>query len=129
MLSVALLARTGRSTGYEPDLIQNESGTKCMSSAVGDDEDLIGIENSQFEQRRRSCSSNGTERPACSSPSIPRYTAYGEVPVLPQELRYSTQHMVHDIRDCWKNPSYSALQISTGSLWTSCNCGCSCYES
>ena len=43
-------ARTARSTGYEPNLIQNESGTTFVSIADGDDEYLIGIGNLPFGQ-------------------------------------------------------------------------------
>ena len=44
------IARTARSTGHEPNLIQYESGTHLMSIADGDDEDLMGMENCQLEQ-------------------------------------------------------------------------------
>ena len=37
------IARSARSTGYEPNLIQNESGTNVMSIADGDVEDPMGI--------------------------------------------------------------------------------------
>ena len=44
------IVRTARSTGHEPNLIQYESGTHLMSIADGDDEDLMGMDNSQLEQ-------------------------------------------------------------------------------
>ena len=49
-------ARTARSTSDEPNLIQNERGTTYMSIADGDDEDPMGIENSQLEQAPSSLS-------------------------------------------------------------------------
>ena len=39
--------RNARSTGFEPDVIVPLSNTNFMSTADGDDEDLIGIVNSQ----------------------------------------------------------------------------------
>ena len=44
------IVKTARSTGHEPNLIQYESGTRLMSIADGDDEDLMGMDNSQLEQ-------------------------------------------------------------------------------
>ena len=44
------IARRARSTGYEPNVIQNESGTNFMSIADGDDEDLMTVENSHLGQ-------------------------------------------------------------------------------
>ena len=41
------VVRVARSTGYDPNLFQNESGPKCLSSADGDDQDLMRKENSQ----------------------------------------------------------------------------------
>ena len=67
------VARKVRSTGHEPDSIQNQNGTKFMSIANGDDEDLTGNEKSQFEQTPSSINledhSNGTGRPGCSHSS------------------------------------------------------------
>ena len=44
------IARTARSTSYDPNLIQHESGTHFMSTPDGDDEDLRRIANSQLEE-------------------------------------------------------------------------------
>ena len=58
------IARTLRSTSYDPNLIQHESGTHFMSIPDCGDEDLRGIANSQLEEAifyksGTSCSSNG----------------------------------------------------------------------
>ena len=44
MVSLAV-SRTAHYTGYEPNLIQNESGKFVLSLAHGDDEDLTGSKN------------------------------------------------------------------------------------
>ena len=44
------VARMTRSTGYEPNLSQNMSGTKCMCIAASGDEDPMGVEKSPLEQ-------------------------------------------------------------------------------
>ena len=44
------VARTARSTGYDPNLIQYESGTHFMSIPDGDGEDLRRVANSQLEE-------------------------------------------------------------------------------
>ena len=42
-------------------------------------------------------------------PAAQRQTVYREVPILPQGILHNTQHLVHDMRDYWKKPVYSAL--------------------
>ena len=83
-----------------------------MSSADGDDEDLMGIESSQLQQAPPPKSLEdhvlqiAQERPGCSLPSSPKAGA----PRLPQGIPYNTQHLMHDMRDLWRNQGYSALQ-------------------
>ena len=43
------MTRTARSTVYEPNLIQNESGATFLSVTDGDDEDTMTVESSQLE--------------------------------------------------------------------------------
>ena len=43
-------ARTARSTGYDPNFRQNESGTMYISIADGEDEDLMRVENSSSDK-------------------------------------------------------------------------------
>ena len=75
--SVWLNAGTARSTGHEPNLIQNELGTHFRSIADGDDEDRMDIQNFSagtipiFSKSRQSFSSNGTGRSGSDSPSSP----------------------------------------------------------
>ena len=61
-------AGIARSTGYEPNVGLDESGTHFTSIADGDDADQMGIET--FSVRTRptfpSCPLIGTERPGCS---------------------------------------------------------------
>ena len=34
---------------------------------------------------------------------------FGEVPLLPHDIPRNTQHLMHDVRDFWRNQCYSAL--------------------
>ena len=65
----------------------------------GDDEDLMGIEKS----------SNGRRDPGAVHRAAERHKENGECPVSQEGLSYNTQHMIHDVRDYWRNQSYSAL--------------------
>ena len=91
-------------TGYEPNLVQNESVAHCMSIADSDDAGLMGIENSQLGQ-------------APSSLSLENHG----VPELPQGLRYRTRHTMHDVSEYCRNHSYSALQYQQEQLEKCCS--------
>ena len=86
------IARAARSAGYEPNVGPDESGSPFMIIADGDDEVLIGIENSQLGQAPTPIGLEDrvqfTEQPVC-----------GEVPRLPQGILFTRNTWYHDVRD------------------------------
>ena len=98
-------SRMARSTGYEPDVGLDESGTVLMSTADGDDEDLMGIEYYQLGEAPPPSSledhvvqiARGDPGAVCRAAQ--RQAEDGEVPILPQGLLDNTQHSMHDVGD------------------------------
>ena len=94
-------ARTERSTGYRPNVGVNESETTFMSIADGDDDDLIGIENSQLGQVPLVLSLEdhvlqiARESPGAVFRAAKKQAAFGEVPDFPDIIPYNTQHLMH----------------------------------
>ena len=88
-----------------------------MSIADGDDEDLLGIEHIQLEQAPSSISLEdhllqvARRDPGAVHRAAQRHEVHGEFPVLPHGFPCSAQHMIHDVRDYWRNPSYNCLAV------------------
>ena len=100
-------ARVAPSSGYEPNVGLDESGTNCMSIADRDGEDPMRIENSLLGQATLSKSLRGD--PGAAYRAAQRQGVHGEVPILPQGVPCRTQHLMHDTRDSWENQGHSAL--------------------
>ena len=104
-----------RSTGYEPDVGLDESATVLMSTADGDDEDLMGIENYQLGQApppkglEDHVVQTGRRDPGAVCRAAQWQAVDGEVPIIPQGLLHNTQHSMHDVVDYRRNQGNAAL--------------------
>ena len=102
------MIRTARSTGYEPNHVQIESGTTFMSISDGDDEDLMGFANVQLGQAKSSpCLEDDALQMArrdlgAVHQAAQRNIGFGQFQVLQQGHPLNTQHLIHDVRDQWK---------------------------
>ena len=101
-------SRVAGSTGYEPNVGLDESGTVLMSTADGDDEDLMEIENYQLGQApppkglEDHVVQTGRRDPGAVCRAAQRQAVDGEVPIFPQGLLHNTQHSMHDVVDHWR---------------------------
>ena len=85
-----------------PTLGPDESGTYFMSIADGDDEDLMGIEDSQPGQAPLETRVQFTQQTKGKH-------KYGGIPTIPQGIAFNTQHLMHHMRDHWRSQGYNAL--------------------
>ena len=89
-----------------------------MLLAVGDDEVLLGSENVQLGQAPRPVSLEGhvlqTARrdPVCSLPSSSKASSFWRSSKSPASIICNTQHLMHDMRECWRNQGDSACTAS-----------------
>ena len=110
-------SRMARSTGYEPNVGLDESGTVLMFTADGDDEDLMGIENYQLGEAPPLITlddhvvQTGRRDPGAVCRAAQRQAVDGEVPIFPQGLLHNTRHSMHDVVDYWRNQGNAALHL------------------
>ena len=87
----------------------------------------MGIENSHLGQSPSSLSLEDyvlqivRRDPSEVHRATQRHVAYGEFPALQQGFLYNTPHMIHDVRNYWRNQSYRALQYHSESKLLSKN--------
>ena len=109
MVNLALLPEEHTLQEMSEREVALESGTTFMSIADNDDEDRVGIEKSLLGQAPPSVNlehnvlQKARRDLGAIYRAVQRQAVYGEVPVLPQGIPDNAQHLMHDMRDFWKN--------------------------
>ena len=118
MVSLAPLPEQEAPQVMGPTSFKKKVEPTFWSIADGDDEDLVGVDKSQLGQPQSSLSLEdhvlemARRVPGAGHRAAQKHMVHGEYPAPPQGFLYSTQHLVHHVRDYWRNLRVTMLCIA-----------------